>query len=142
MPEQEQVILYWDASALLSALINDEHSFNARRHLRDHDIHVVSSLACVEFHAVLSRIARHSSGAAEDVRKARTIFQTRPWFWSEMQPDLKSIRQLSEKHPLKGADLWHLAACLSLRTRMPELLLLTYDKALQAAAEREGFPAL
>lgn len=140
--EQSRKIIYWDASALLSAFINDEHSFNARRHLRDNDIHVVSSLAGVEFHAVLSRIARHSAGTADEVQKARAIFQARPWFWSEMQPDLKSIWRLSEKHPLKGADLWHLAACLSLRTRMPDLLLLTYDKALRAAAEREGFPAV
>lgn len=37
-----------------------------------------------------------------------------------------------------GADLWHLAMTSSLRPDLPEIVLLTFDNALSAAAIGEG----
>jgi hypothetical protein len=45
---------------------------------------------------------------------------------------------LATKWPLRGADLWHLAAAKSLQTELPELAFLSFDLKLAAAAKGEG----
>jgi hypothetical protein len=45
---------------------------------------------------------------------------------------------LSSRYPLRGADLWHLAAAKSLQEELPELRLLTFDQRLMEAAQGEG----
>ena len=42
------------------------------------------------------------------------------------------------KHSLRGADLWHLAAAMTLKRELPELWLMTFDQRLKTAAELEG----
>jgi hypothetical protein len=45
-----------------------------------------------------------------------------------IQPDRKWIVSLSAKWPLRGADLWHLAAAKTLAEQIPEMILLTLDQ--------------
>jgi hypothetical protein len=53
-------------------------------------------------------------------------------------PDWDKIKSLSQKWPLRGANLWHLAAAKTLQKRLPELRLLTFDNRLSVAAMGEG----
>ena len=48
------------------------------------------------------------------------------------------IRSLSNKWPLRGADLWHLAAAKNLHREFPELFLLSFDNQLKRAAAGEA----
>jgi hypothetical protein len=51
---------------------------------------------------------------------------------------LATTRRLARSWPLRGADLWHLAAAKALQTELPELRLLSFDSRLTAAAHGEG----
>lgn len=45
--------IYWDASAVLSALMLDEYSDQAQEWSKRDGIHLVSTLSCAEVYAVL-----------------------------------------------------------------------------------------
>ena len=55
-----------------------------------------------------------------------------------MSPDWNLMRALSLKWPLRGADLWHLAAAKNLHADLPELKVLSFDQRLVRAAREEG----
>lgn len=55
-----------------------------------------------------------------------------------IQPDRKWIVSLSAKWPLRGADLWHLAAAKTLAAQIPEMILLMLDDRMRDAARQEG----
>jgi predicted nucleic acid-binding protein len=133
----DDAVIYWDASALLSCLVEDFHTGSAAAVFARPGYHVVSSLAFAEVHAVLSRIAR-LPGKAEAAESARAAFAQGPWIWLEIGPDRELCRALGTRRALRGADLWHLATALTLRERLPELALLTFDRALGEAALAEG----
>jgi len=68
-------------------------------------------------------------------------FNEGPWRRVNAQPAWTHIARLSQKWALRGADLWHLTLAKGLRDDLPELMLLTFDKQLQAAARGEGLEA-
>ncbi len=122
-------VIYWDASALLSVLIEDRHTQDARHWLHGGHVHLVSSLAFAEVVAVLGRIARTLPGGAAAVAEARKIFLGGPWRWVNAQPDRAIIERSATGSSLRGADLWHFSLYQTLRETLPELRLLTFDKA-------------
>jgi predicted nucleic acid-binding protein len=139
--EKRQVVLYWDASAVLSALVEDVHTTSARRRLRDRGQHLLSSLACAEVVAVLSRLGREGTFPRGSTDTASESLQRGPWRWLAAVPTAQDCARLAARHPLRGADLWHLALAVSMRDELPELRLLTFDAALARAAEEEGVGA-
>mgnify|MGYP002636985796 CR=1 FL=1 len=138
MPAEEPRAVYWDASALVSLLVQDSHTKAARRELRNGSHHLVSSLAMAEVLAVLAWTAREVPGSAEAVGEVQEEFLAGPWAWLSISPSRDTCGNLADAHSLKGADLWHRAAAVDLREELPGLRLLTYDARLAAAAEREG----
>jgi len=60
-----------------------------------------------------------------------------PWRRLHVSPDWEEVKALSRKRPLRGADLWHLAMGKTIQKQIPELILLTFDKRLETAAEKE-----
>ena len=48
------------------------------------------------------------------------------------------FREFAKRHPLRGADLWHLAAVARLASELPEVRLFTEDGLLKEAARAEG----
>ncbi len=50
--------VYWDSSAILSALFRDRHSDEASKCARSLGVHLLSTLAWAEVHAVIARIER------------------------------------------------------------------------------------
>ena len=139
--ENRAVLLYWDASAILSTLVRDVHTATARRWIRRRGQHLLSSLSCAEVLAVLGRLGREGMLPREDIEKAADALRRGPWRWLAAVPDAASCARLAARQPLRGADLWHLALAASLRDELPELRILTFDSALARAAEVEGFAA-
>jgi len=130
--------LYWDSSAILSALFRDEHSDEAGRHARSPAVHFLSTLAWSEVHAVIARLQRERALGKSLVAASREALEDGPWRRLNAAPDWKVVRDLSLKWPLRGADLWHLAVAKSLQGELPELALLSFDARLAVAAKGEG----
>jgi predicted nucleic acid-binding protein len=137
MNRSEQAI-YWDASAILSALVEDDHTVQAQDWLKKRGAHVVSTLTYAEVIAVFERLRR--SGAVFEKRVNRCLegLERGPWQRLDLQPDWGDIRSLASKWSLRGADLWHLSTAVGLRRETGELTLLTFDKRLGTAAQGAG----
>ena len=138
MTKRSQPVVYWDTSAILSVLFKDEHSKKAKN-LADQDgVHLISSLGYAEACAVLARIGRE--GLLTDIlfKAAFEVLETGPWRRILLQPAWEDIRDLCKKWPLRGADLWHLAAAKRIQQELPELCLFTFDERLKSAANGEG----
>ena len=130
--------VYWDSSAVLSALFRDGHSGEASKRARGSEVHFLSTLAWAEVHSVIARIERERVLAKVLVAAAREVLEGGPWRRLNAVPDWKLVRSLSSKWPLRGADLWHLAVAKSLQTELPELTFMSFDARLAAAAHGEG----
>jgi len=130
--------VYWDSSAILSALFHDVHSEEASRSARGSAVHFLSTLAWAEVLAVIARIERERDLTKVLVAAAREALEGGPWRRLNAAPDWKLVRDLSFKWPLRGADLWHLAVAKSLQNEIPELTILSFDTRLAAAAKGEG----
>lgn len=66
------------------------------------------------------------------------MLQQGPWRHLNAWPNWATLRSLSAKWPIRGADLWHLATAKGLQAQIPELGLLTFNMRLQRAGEGEG----
>ena len=138
MREEEQpILIYWDASAVLSALIKDKHSQEAHRWVQRSGFHFLSTLSYSEVLAVLFRIQREGLMPEVLLDAAEEALERGPWRRLNAVPSWDMLRKLSGKYPLRGADLWHLAAAKSLQLELPELRLLTFDQRLRTAARGE-----
>lgn len=134
---QRSNIVYWDASAVLSALFKDEHSATAWKLAREDGIHLLSSLAAAEVHAVIARIEREAVLADVLIAAARDAFASGPWRPLHMQPSWRLFQECAVRWPLRGTDLWHLALAKTVRQELPEVRLLTFDRRLAVAAAGE-----
>jgi predicted nucleic acid-binding protein len=133
-----EVIAYWDTSAVVSLLFQDEYTQRAKRTARLRGIHLISSLAWTETHAVIARLEREHAAAGDVLNAVRVALHGSPWRPTNVTPSWELVESLSQKWPLRGADLWHLAAAKTLQEELPELRLLSYDVRLTAAANGEG----
>ena len=136
MPETSAVI-YWDSSALLSALFKDDKSRRAKAIAEQDALHLLTTLAYAEVITVISRMKREHILTEVLVQSAHEILDRGPWRRISISPEWPMIRRLAAKHALRGADLWHLATAMTLKREFPELSLLTFDKRLKTAAELE-----
>ena len=136
MPDTSAVI-YWDSSAVISALFKDGNSRKAKTNAERDALHLLTTLAYAEVSAVISRMKRDHILTEAFVQSAHEILDGGPWRRISISPEWKTIRRLAGKHALRGADLWHLATAMSLKREFPELSMLTFDQRLKAAAEIE-----
>jgi len=130
-------IVYWDASAVLSVLFKDEHSDKAQEWANKNGLHLISTLSYVETCAVIARIKRERLLADILVKAALEVLHEGPWRHLNASPEWGIVQPLSDKWPLRGADLWHLATAKCLQRDLPEIFFLTFDSKLQAAAQGE-----
>ncbi|MDD2511539.1 MAG: type II toxin-antitoxin system VapC family toxin [Syntrophomonas sp.] len=138
---EEKLVIYWDTSAILSALFKDVHSQEAWNWSRREGLHLLSSLAAAETYAVINRIHRERNLPEILVKAALEAFEQGPWHSINMNPDNDQIKRLGSKWPLRGADLWHLAMTCTLTAALPEIRLLTFDQRLGIAARGEKIKA-
>ena len=130
-------VIYWDSSAILSALFTDAHSKTAKRWADETGLHFVSTLGYAEVSAVIARMKREHVLVETLVNAAYEVLDHGPWRRIYAWPEWKIVRTLSAKWPLRGADLWHLATATTLRKEFPELTFLTFDQRLKKAAKGE-----
>lgn len=132
------VVVYWDASAILSALIQDQHTAKAQRWSKKNGLHLASTLSCAEVFAVLYRMQREKGIAEKVIREILDTFEFGHWQKLNLQPEWDEMKNIASRWSLRGADLWHLTCAAALRKEIPELTLLTFDKRLGAAAKGEN----
>ncbi len=137
MDKKVQVI-YWDSSAVLSALFTDSHSRAAQKWSDAKGVHFLSTLTFAEVSAVIHRMQRERLLEDTLSQAAFEVLDNGPWRRVSTWPEWEIMRSLSAKCPLRGADLWHLATAKSMHAEFPELYLLSFDKRLKKAAESEG----
>ena len=137
MPETSEVI-YWDSSAVLSALFKDGNSRRAKAIAERDAFHLLTTLAYAEVNAVISRMKREHILTEALFQSAHEILDRGPWRRISIPPEWPMNRRIAAKHALRGADLWHLTTAMTLRREFPELSLLTFDQRLKTAAELEG----
>jgi predicted nucleic acid-binding protein len=137
-PGEDQVVIYWDASAILSTLIKDDHSEEALEWVHEEGVHLLSSLAYAEVLAVLFRMKRERAMANLLVEAALDTLEGGPWRELNSRPTRGLMARLSKRWPLRGADLWHLSAAKSLSEYLPEVRVLTFDARLKVAVQGEG----
>jgi predicted nucleic acid-binding protein len=133
----EYSVVYWDSSGILSVLFEDAHSKKVLRWLRKKGIHLISSLGYAEVCAVISRLKREKMLSSVFSEAALDTITAGPLRHLNIRPERKWIVSLSAKWPLRGADLWHLAAAKTLGEQIPEIILLTLDDRMRAAAAGE-----
>jgi predicted nucleic acid-binding protein len=136
--EEKKIVLYWDASAILSALIKDTWSEEAQKWARKEGVHLLSSLAYAEVLAVLFRMKRERMMAEVLVKAALETLGSGPWRRLNPGPTWVLMAELSKRWSLRGADLWHLSAAKSVSEHLPEVKFLTFDPRLRDAARGEG----
>lgn len=139
MVNDDEIILYWDSSAVIAVLFEDKHSEKALHWIRMPGDHLISSLGLAEVYAVLNRIQRQLGIVPDLVRKGHEKMLNGPWERLNFLPDWKLFVPLSEKWSLRGADLWHLAMVKTLAESFPEVKLLTFDQRLYESSKGEGF---
>ena len=136
------MVIYWDASAILSILVEDKHSAEAIKIEKRKGIHLASTLGFAETYAVLKRM--NHENVLTDVLYATVLESLEDSVIRRInvQPDWKIMQELSTRHVLKGADLWHLAAVKTIQPELPEVSVLSFDKQLSNAARKEGVVSL
>lgn len=139
-PRSSERLVYWDASAVLSWLLADANSARAER-ASAVGAQLLSSLAFAEVQAVLARIERRGADAAALAARGRLLLEAGGWRELSAEPDRGVVLEMAARWRLRGADLWHLALAKTLWNERRELVLLSFDAALAAAAEGEGMAA-
>lgn len=132
------IVVYWDASSVLSTLFRDSHSEEALRWLRLEGVHLISSLAYAETCAVIFRLRQERLLAEVLIEAAFETLTTGPWRRLNLLPAWDNFKNLASRWPLRGADLWHLTLAKTLKSQIPELVLLSFDERLKIAAKGEG----
>ena len=139
--DNSMIVIYWDASAILSTLFSDLHSETAKIWADKKSVHFISTLAFAEVCAVISRMQGERLLNDIMTQAVFEVLDSGPWRRIFSWPELKIIKSLSTKWPLRGADLWHLATAKRLSKEFPELYLLSFDNRLKQAAEGESLCA-
>ncbi len=138
MKKPVPVAVYWDSTSILSALVKDSHSEQTLKMSKKEGIHFLSTLCYAEVCSVLSQIREDKKLKEVQIDVALEILKTGPWRRLNIWPEWNTLIALSEKWPLIGSRLWHLASVKSLKKQLPELSLFTFDEELRTAAEGEG----
>lgn len=136
--KESGLVVYWDSSALLSVLCQDSNSEEALQWSQRDGAHFFSSLSYAEVYAVLARLQRERLLIDLLLEAACEVLESGPWRKLTISPSWEKVQSLAWKWPLRGADLWHLAMAKRLQEERPELILLTFDARLRAAARGES----
>jgi predicted nucleic acid-binding protein len=138
VPKEADLVIYWDASAILSVIFQDAHSEQATKAARRRLTHLVSTLGYAEVIAVIARLERERELPTVLADAARELVRSGPWRRLALQPDWTRLDELAARWPLRGADLWHLATASTLSRELPELQMITFDSRLAAASQSIG----
>ena len=132
-------VVYFDSSALVKLVVEEEGSDLASQIWDGCDAAVSSRLAYPEVCAALAAARRNHDLSSKDVRSAERDWEQ---FWHAIRPiELttevqKSAGALARHHALRGADAVHLASALAVTD--PQLVVAVWDRRLRSGVEAEG----
>ena len=90
-------VIYWDSSAILSALFTDSHSKTAKKWADTEGLHFISTLANAEVSAVIARMKREHVLVDTLVKAAFEILDQGPWRRIYIAPKWEIVRSLSAR---------------------------------------------
>ena len=134
---------FWDSSALVSLLVQEEQSAHMEKVLADDLSVLVWYGTLAEIESAMMRRVRDGSLTEPDERLARRKLVMLENAWYEIQPTevvrSRALRLL-RVHPLRAADAFQLAAALvACGEETNGFGFLTGDARLREAAKKEGF---
>jgi hypothetical protein len=136
-------VRFWDSSALLPLIVRQPGSGDAERWLGEDPEVVTWSLTAVEVASALRRLVRDGALPERAARQAEELAAAlceRTHMVSDVERVKAIALRLLRVHALRAADALQLAAALVWADGAPGgLVLLTFDRQLATAAEREGF---
>jgi len=137
---------YWDASAVVPLIVDEEHSETSATLLSEDGAVATwwgSRLECV---SALRRRERDGGFTTTEVALAVRLLDDLSAGWHELLPG-HELRAVAERalavHPLRALDALQLAAALTWRgPGVPRAEFVCLDERLREAAGREGFDLL
>ena len=134
---------FWDSSAVVPLLIQQERSSHTAAWVSSDDAMVVWTLTPVEVVSALRRLVRERA-LSEDAARAAEVRLTEMMDRCHVVIDVEAVEALAARllrlHPLRAFDALQLGAALHWTEGHPQgRTLYTLDERLAQAAEREGF---
>ena len=134
---------FWDSSALVPLLIQQERSSRAAAWVSGDDAMVMWTLTPVEVVSALRRLVREGA-LSEDAARVAEVRLGEMLDTSHIVIDVEAVKSLAARllrlHPLRAFDALQLGAALHWTEGNPQgRTLHTLDNRLAQAAEREGF---
>lgn len=126
-------LAYVDTSCLVAIAFDEPGAREMIRQLGECDRLAASNLLEAEF-----RSALHREGVEEG---ADSLLAGLSWLYPDRSLRPEIVRVLRRGY-VRGADLWHLACALYLKSRVKDLFFLTLDQRQQDAATKLGFRTL
>jgi uncharacterized protein len=132
-------IVYFDASAFVKLLVEEDGSDIAAELWDGSDAVVASRLAYPEVRAALAAATRNHDLGSEQLARAEEAWEA---YWAATRPvELTAAVErhagtLARSHALRGADAVHLASALAIGD--PELVVAVWDRRLHAGASAAG----
>ena len=137
---------FWDSSALVPLVVEEEHSRACRALVRADPTMVVWALTRTEIISALWRRHRDRTLDASEVRRALLRLDRWAERWNEVEglvPVRDQADRLLRLHRLRAADASQLGAALVAVDHRPRhRTFVSSDEVLLDAAEREGFDVL
>jgi predicted nucleic acid-binding protein len=133
------VLIYFDSSALVKLLVQEEGSDLAAELWDGCDAALSSRLAYAEVCGALAAAGRNHDLSHADLDLAQQAWEQ---YWASVRPvELTAgvenqAGQLARTHALRGAGAVHLASALALAD--PDLVITSWDRRLQAGAAAAG----
>ena len=136
-------MLFWDSSAIVPLLLDEEGSEQTRATLREDGDMIVWWGTPVEVLSALARAERAHAVRPTDVDLARRALEDLGERWNEVLPS-DEVRERAGigllRHPLRAGDALQLGAALTWARGRPRAhRFLTLDERLAEAARQEGF---
>jgi len=136
-------VRFWDASAVVPLLVEEQTSGALRRRLSEDGEAVIWWGTPVECASALARREREKALTRADVTRAEQRLRRLAEAWLEVLPTdpvRSTAQRLLRVHPLRAADALQLAAAVVAAEHEPASLeFVVLDDRLAEAAEREGF---
>ena len=132
-------LIYFDSSALVKLLVQEEGSDPVAELWDGCDAALASRLAYPEVCAALAAAGRNHDLSHDDLDLAEQAWEQ---YWASVRPVELSAAverragQLARTHALRGADAVHLASALALAD--PDLVIAAWDRRLHAGAANAG----
>ena len=134
---------FWDSSALVPLLVNQQHTRAVRALYRNDPIQTVWWATEIECTSAIARLERAGGFAnAEVANKAYERLRLLRESWHEVQSvaEVKETAARSRLHPMRAPHALQFAAAFILSERRPSTLnIVSFDTRINDAARREGF---